>query len=349
LLSTTSPQLLADLLDLAPPTLARIEVADSLLRTPAIEHRLFRAKQRGLQLVWRGEPGRQPSPAHAGAFSQNILGLTAEEALAGLRAYLHKNKGARPNPSDTSPVRAGQIYETVASQALAEHCLDQQGASALLGWPSEDVLHNYRQSHIQPEKNVLLGLIKAINSDESMEMIEHLLGQEPLLAYRFLRYTNSAGLGLRHEIDALRQGLMVLGLSRTKSWLQDQLPHASTDLNLQPIRVSLVLRAQFMANLIDSGAGDALSREIYLCGLLSQIDTLLGDPLPLTLTSIPLPERVTAALLRKNGPYFPYLAVAASLETARPQTTHDLCDTHELNIEEVNLALLRTLANAHRA
>jgi c-di-GMP-related signal transduction protein len=279
------------------------------------------------------------------SFTQNILCLTAEEALAGLHAWLHQQKGARPNASSASPVRTGQIYETVASKALAEHCLDQQGVSAFLGWPTEDVLHNYRQSHVQPEENVMLLLIKAINSDESMEMIEYLLSREPLLAYRFLRYTNSAGLGLRHEIDALRQGLMVLGLSRTKSWLQEQLPHASTNLNLQPIRIAMVLRAQFMANLLDSGAGDALSREIYLCGLLSQIDSLLGEPLPQALTSIPLPERVSAAILRQNGPYFPYLEVAASLETPHTQITRDLCEKHELNIEDVNVALLRTLAS----
>jgi c-di-GMP-related signal transduction protein len=136
----------------------------------------------------------------------------------------------------------------------------------------------------------------------------------------------------------------VLGLSRVKSWLLEQMPHAASDLNLQPVRTAMVLRAQFMAELLDAGEGEALKRELYLCGLLSQIDLLLGEPMPSALHAIPLPERVNAAILGQSGPYWPYLEIATALETPHTASTRALCTKNGFDEDDVNRALLRMLA-----
>jgi len=344
ILSTNSSTLLAGLLDQTPPALARLAVTDTLLQNPVITPRVHQARQRGLALLWRGEPGAHPRPAYAACFIQTLLSLSTEEALLCLRVCRHRQDGGRPTPGLVSPVRAGQIYEGLASRALAQHGLDEQNAAALLGWPAEDVLHNYGASRIQPGQPVIRQLIRAIHADAGMDEMAQLLGQDPMLAYRFLRYMNSAGLGLNRDITSLHHGLMVLGLSRLKAWLLEQLPHASTDLNLQPIRAMMVLRAQCMAELLEAGESEALKRELYLCGLLSQMDGLLGEPLASALHALALPERVTAALLDHRGPYWPYLEMAEALET--PNTTHTraVCATHGFEAAAVNLALLRTLA-----
>jgi len=186
--------------------------------------------------------------------------------------------------------------------------------------------------------------VEAIDADDSVEHIELILSEEPILAYRFLRYANSAALGRRTDIDSIRQGLMVLGLSLLRSWLLEQLPHASGDLNLQPVRTTLALRAHLMNHLLDAGDGDDLRREVYLCGLLSQMDLMLGEPLNAALARLPLSQRITSAILDHSGPYMPYLDVAAALESPNTQATRALCDLHQMNSEEVNRALLRTLS-----
>jgi c-di-GMP-related signal transduction protein len=96
--------------------------------------------------------------------------------------------------------------------------------------------------------------------------------------------------------------------------------------------------------LLNAGEGEALKRELYLCGLLSQIDLLLGEPMPSALHAIPLPERVTSAIVGQSGPYWPYLEIATALETPHTVTTRALCATHGFDEEDVNRALLRTLA-----
>jgi hypothetical protein len=346
LLSIQSAKLLGDLLDHAPASGPWIEVDDALLLDPAMVDRVQQAHQRGLKLIWRGEPGARPDAALAPYFLRQMLSLSPEEALASLRVSLRKHNGAEAAQPGrvTSPVQAGQIYEAVASGVLAEHCLDQQGAWGVAGWPMEDVLHGYRHKRIQPSHRALVGVIEAIDADVSVDHIEQLLSEEPILGYRFLRYANSAGVGLRTEIESIRHGLMVLGYSVIRSWLLAQLPHATSDLNLQPVRVAMVTRAHLMDHLLDAGESDNLRREVYLCGLLSQIDLLLGEPLHTALSRLQVSERISAALLNHDGPYSPFLDVATALESPNTHATRVLCDALSLNIEEVNHALLRTLS-----
>jgi alanine racemase len=83
----------------------------------------------------------------------------------------------------------------------------------------------------------------AIGQDQSMDVIETSSAKaHPELPLPHL--TNSAALGLRTGIDSLRRGLMMMGYTQLEKWLVGQLPHAGTDLNLQPVRLGMVLRAR---------------------------------------------------------------------------------------------------------
>lgn len=351
ILCTTDITLLVELLKLDPGPLVQLAVPADLLHDQTLAHQVTQAKQRGLPLVWQGSPGQTPLPAQAASFSKHIISLSPEQALMALRVSLHLQHGSVP-PSNmrlNSPVQAQQIVDNVPSQVLAKHCLDEQAASAVIGWPMEDVLYAYRQARIQPSLTTLRDVLQAIEADASMDQVEQQLGQDPVLAYRFLRYVNSAGLGFDRAVDSLRQGLMVLGLSHTARWLHELLPQASQDLDLEPVRQGLALRARFMALLLDAGESEALRRELYLCGLLSHIDWLLGESMTSALRALPLPARITEALLAQEGPYWPFLAMASALENPYPTPPEDLCAQHGFDLEEVNLTLLRSLAELRAA
>ena len=300
------------------------------------------AHQRGLKLVWRGELGRLPEPEVAQCFDNSLLTLRPEDAVAALKAA--PARPGAPAPAQR-PVLAGQMYENVASRALMEHCLDQHNALALAGWPTEDVLYSLRHQPQQPSHAVIFKLMKAIDDEQSLETFEDILGQDPILAYRFMVYTNSAALGLRTGIDSLRRGLVMMGYGSIKRWLSDQLPHASNEPNMQPVRESMVMRATLMAHLLDAGIENDLRREIYLCGLLSRLDDLLGEPLGTILRRLPLSERIYDATVLRTGPYAGGLQMACALETEDASAIRSLCETYEMDIEEVNRALLRVLAD----
>jgi c-di-GMP-related signal transduction protein len=277
---------------------------------------------------------------------QHIISLSPEQALLALRVSRQNQHDSRPESNEllSSPVHAHQIVDRVPSQVLVKHCLDEQAAYAVIGWPTEEVLYAHRQGRLQPDAATLRCVLQAIEENASMEQVEQQLGQDPVLVYRFFRYVNSAGLGLDRAIDSLRHGLTVLGLSRTASWLRELLASASQNADLKPIRQSLALRARFLALLLDAGESDALRRELSLCGLLSRIDWLLGESMASALRGLPLPTRVTEALLSQEGPYWPFLALANALENPYPTPVPVICAKYSFDLEEVNLTLLGSLA-----
>lgn len=343
-LSSTNTGLLMDLLAQTPPDLAQVEVAERLLFDPAVTQQVLRAQQRGLQLVWRGEPGTRPRPDHSHSFAQTLLSLSAEDALHNLRLLRAQSTSGAPARASTGAFASHLLLDGVANAGLLNYFLDQQGASALMGWPCEEVMFAYRQTSAQPAWHALQSLLALIEDDAAIEDVACAMSQEPLLVYRLLRFVNSAGLGLKGEITALRHALMMLGLVRVKSWLQAQLPQASRDLNLHPIATLTVMRARFMTELLEAGAASELQDELALCGLLSQMDLLMGEPLQVVLQALALAPRVSAALLNHSGPYWPYLDLAISLESGQAQATQVACLRHGLDAESVNLALLRTIS-----
>lgn len=272
--------------------------------------------------------------------------LTPEQALAALRAARLQRQGdaTRATPAQASPVRPDALYENLASQELVNHALDQQHAWGVAGWPTDETLLAYRWRQIHPSHAHIRELLKAIDRDEPLEALEQSLCEEPLLTYRFLRFANSALVAARTEVASVRQGLMVMGYTQFSRWLAEQLPTASEDINLDPIRASMVFRGRIMANLSQAGLEDALRREVFLCGIFSQLDLLLGEPLGTAIHRLPLPGRITSAVVGHTGPYAPWLAVATALESANTRVIRDVCQAHRLAADEVNRALLRALA-----
>lgn len=349
LLSPRTPVLLHRLLEHTTAQNIWIEVQDPWLTDAALRERVRQARQRGAPLVWSGDAGQVPDSTLAPLFHKTLRALTPQEALIALRAALRQNtQDSKPGARTAlpSPVVGGSLYQGLASQALVEHALDHQRIWGVAGWPTEEILHAYRFHQIQPARHILRSLIRAVESDAYLETLEHRMGDEPVLVYRFLRYANSAHMAARSEVTSVRQGLMLMGLAKLRAWLMEQIPHATSDPNLEPIRINMVLRARIMDQLADAGLQDDLRSEVLLCGTLSQIDLLLGEPPGAAIHRLPLPGRVVSALAGEASPYTPWLDVATALESGNTRTIHDVCKAHAMSADEVNRALLRALAGA---
>ena len=348
ILSVQSTPLLADLLHHAPADGPWLALQAEQLEHPLIAAQLLQTGGVAAPLLWRGAPGERPPPALRAGLLRSMVSLSAGEALLALHEARHLTNRVDPAPSvrRNNPILPDQIVESIGSGLLAAYCLDHCGAWGVAGWPVEDVIFARRQQPVGASQRDILRLLKAVEADAAMDRIEALLAREPLLCYRFLRHANSAELGLRNPVESLRHGLMILGLSKFTQWLLEQLAHASTDVDLQPVRTMITVRTQLMEQLLDAGDEDTLRREVTLCGLLSQIDLLSGEPLKQALQRIAVPERVLSAILGNSGPYAPYLHIATALEHPATHKLPELCAAHGIDIGDVNRTLLRVLSQA---
>lgn len=346
LLSIRSSALLEDVLEHATASSPWIEVLERYTSHNSMNTKLQAAHARGARLVWRGEVGHGPALHTKACFHKTLRSLTPHEALVSLRVALRQFPASQYGGAAVlaSPVLSNQLYEGLGSKTLVEHALDEQGAWGVVGWPMEEILHGYRFGKIEPARHVIEHLMQAIDDDESLEQLEHCLGEDPILTYRFLKFVNSAALGLGHPVSCVRHGLMDLGYTKLRDWLEGQLEEAHTDSNLEPMRLQLVMRGRIMEQITNTGIEDDLRRELFLCGIFSQLDWVFGESIGRTLHKLPLPGRIMSAILAKTGPYSPWLEMATALECTSHRLIKNVCKAHHLPLNEVNRALLRALS-----
>ncbi|XAH23070.1 HDOD domain-containing protein [Xylophilus sp. GW821-FHT01B05] len=321
------------------PTL--VVPATELARAPVADA-VRRAHRRGLQLVWQGEAEQPPEPGLAGCFARQWLSVSPALAALALHDALRQAKAPAGVPA-TGPLPSGQIFGGIASHVLMEYCFERCRAHALAGWPVEDAVYSLRHGPLEPDHKVVLATLQALEADRSAETVERTLCDDPLLAYRFLVYANSPGVGLRSGVESVRHGLMMLGTATLAQWLVEQLPHASHDSVLRPVKAGMVMRSRLMERLLDAGSEEALRREIALCGLFSDLDQLLDQPLGSILTRLPLSGRIYDATVMHTGPYAAALAMAVALESPDTEATRRLCVRHAMDRGDINRALLRML------
>jgi hypothetical protein len=342
LLSTDSRVLLQDMLDHADQHSPWIEISEDSTFDDTLHSAIHQAAARGARLIWRSTFRSAPTVALRDCFMKTVRTLSAHEALLAVKVA---RQGHHANPS--SPIAAQQLYEGLGNETLVQHALDQQSALGVIGWPVDEILFQHRLEQSQPSHALTTRVIAAIEQDDSLERIEHLLGEDPVLSYRFLRYVNSAAIGAKSPIGWLRHGIMQLGLSKLQQWLLQQLEQAHHHSNLEPVRLILVLRASMMEHIADAGIEDDLRRELFLCGMLSQLDWFIGEPTGRALHRLPLPGRITSAIVAKSGPYTPYLEIATALESHSHALIRHIAQAHQLAIESINRAMLRTLVHSH--
>ncbi len=196
-----------------------------------------------------------------------------------------------------------------------------------------------------PHKIQLLHLLRLAQGDAETAEIVAAMKQDPLLAFRILRYLNSPVLGLNHKIDSLAQALTILGRQRLTRWLSVLLftvrePNFGDWLMVE----SALTRGQLMELLGAQVMPNESRDSLFLTGIFSCLDKLLRRPLPEILDDMPLSEAVRSALLERSGPYAPLLAVAEASDAFDLPRMHDTAAQAGLQPEDVNRALLAATA-----
>ena len=150
---------------------------------------------------------------------------------------------------------------------------------------------------ISGNRLVQMQLLSAVAKPElDYSAIEELLKQDPSLLYRLLRYLNSPVLGLRSEVNSIRQAIALLGDREFRRWASifavvSMMNGKSPEL----IRTALT-RAYFCEDFSSHAGLHENSSTLFLMGLLSLSDALLDRPLNEVLDSLAVAPEVKAAL-----------------------------------------------------
>ena len=288
----------------------------------------------GTVLILKGRPLAPLAPELLALFSHSIVETSDERRTA-----------APPPPGvrRISTVQAGARTTAEIEAAFA------RGAVAVLGWPWDDAPPKPTgRASVPADVGTVMELISAVDREEPVARLEVVLRRDPTLAFRLMRYLNSPAFGLSVEINSFGHALMMLGYQRLKRWLALLLASSAKGANARPLMFAAVRRGLLMEALCQE-PGDAEQRgEMFICGVFSLLDRLLGQPFPELLRSVPVPERVQQALRDEGGPYKSFLDLVRAIEQEAVFDIREQAEALLLAPAVVNRAVLTALAAARQ-
>ena len=146
-----------------------------------------------------------------------------------------------------------------------------------------------------------LRLLAALNDpNQSTTSIEALIKQDVSLTLRVLRSVNSAAHAIRTEIRSIGQALFLLGIEPIRRWASVWCLTALSA-NGTPELATLALVRARTCEIVGQALPDAQTSELFLVGLFSLLDVMLGIPMAAALENIPLSDDAKQALLGESN------------------------------------------------
>ncbi|WP_409266557.1 EAL and HDOD domain-containing protein [Massilia sp. BHUDP2] len=195
---------------------------------------------------------------------------------------------------------------------------------------------------MNPTQSTILQLMQLVQNNEDLPKLENILKRDPALTYKLLSYINSAGFGAARRVESLRQAIALMGYAPLYRWLVLLLATASSS-GYSPVLMETAVVRGRLAELLGQKALRGEGEHLFVAGMFSLLDRLLGLPMQEVLETVPLPEEVVRALVSREGKYGPYLALAEACEL-NSALVAGLAESLDISPLEVNKAHLSALA-----
>lgn len=158
-----------------------------------------------------------------------------------------------------------------------------------------------RAKLIPVAKSNCLRLFREVTRPElDLKRLDQVINADVALAYKLLRYVNSALFALPSKVQSVRHALTFLGDADLRRWIAlAVLPRLAEDKTAELVTHSLV-RARFCeaATALTEGA---LAEQAFLMGLFSLLDALIDRPIEELLGDLGVAPPIVAALLETGS------------------------------------------------
>lgn len=192
---------------------------------------------------------------------------------------------------------------------------------------------------IHPSHALVLELMGAIQQEADPKAIEALFKRDVTLSFKLLRYINSPWFGLASKVESIRHALSIMGYQQLLKWLT--LLAATAGQDASPILTQTALIRARLMELIGAKFMDKRETDnLFMTGMLSLLDQLMGIPLEDILKNVNLPEAVVEALIKNEGRYSRFLRLALACEGKTLTTPDEFVD---VDANSINIAHLEAI------
>jgi EAL and modified HD-GYP domain-containing signal transduction protein len=225
-----------------------------------------------------------------------------------------------------------------------------QGVQYCLGGFTTEMDEEDSTDRLNQSRLVLIEMLNLLRSDADVAKLTIVAKRDPAVALHILSMANMPAAGLSKPVASLEQAVMVLGREQLYRWISVSMFRAGSNRPRDEALLELALsRARFLELIGNISKGKREADELFLVGLLSMLDCLLGVPMPQILARLALPKPVTDVLLRSDGEYARYLMLAITVERGRTESWMKAAELLDLSPEQIETASLSALAWAEEA
>jgi c-di-GMP-related signal transduction protein len=151
-------------------------------------------------------------------------------------------------------------------------------------------------------KLTYMRLLQELNRTElDFHTVERIIKQDMSLCYTLLKYINSAYFGLRDEITSIMQAMLLLGEKQVRKWASLALVTFMGADKPSEVVVRALIRGHMLEMLAEHVKLAGHESELFLMGIFSLLDVLMGRPLADVVEGMNLGKDVREALLGNDN------------------------------------------------
>jgi EAL and modified HD-GYP domain-containing signal transduction protein len=272
-----------------PPDIAVIEVLENVEPDREIVDACRRLRERGFKIALDDfVDTEQPHPlAPLANFIKVDLRATGRDARKAIAARYGRGLGLLAEKVETQE----EFREAVSD-----------GFSYFQGYFfAKPVITSTRE--IPAFKLNYLRILQELHGTElHVDSLSNLIAREPSLSYKLLRFVNSSLYARRKTIDTIEHALMFIGETGIRKWLSVVALVDLTSDKPSELVVNALVRARFAELLAPHAGLCARAGDLFLAGMFSRLDAMLGRPLEELLDGLKLNEDIRTMLLGTLSP-----------------------------------------------
>lgn len=304
LINFTSDMIEAQVIKLLPREICIVEILEDVQPTPEVLAAVADIKAAGYTVAvddYVGQDNLRPFLTMADIIKIDVLGLDA----ATLSRHMLGVRGKK----------CALLAEKVEDLKMASLCR-QLGFKLFQGFffSKPEVVKGKKITTSQAVRMHILAL--CAGDDVDIKTVSEAVLHDPVITANFLKFVNSAHFGLRKRVKSVHHALALVGPVTFMQWI---CVSVLATLENSPISNEMAFLASQRAKFLETLGKHIDSRHLlppgvtpaslFLTGLFSLLESLMGMPLTDALEGVPLEPEVIAALSGGTSLYTPWLKV----------------------------------------
>jgi len=196
----------------------------------------------------------------------------------------------------------------------------------------------------------LLRVLNEVNRPSlSYDELAEYIRQDIEMTYKLLKFMNSAWFGFRQKISSVKHALVLLGPKEIRKWISLVVVRDIGEDQPLELLVRSLTRAKVAEQLAIMLEMNDSSCDLFLMGMLSVIDQLLGRSKGEIFAELPVTPDVKDALVNNKGTFHPIYKLILAFESGKDDEFNSLATNLRVNQNEVRKTFLQSLGWADGA